>query len=88
MSDTDPKMIMPVQWQVTVSQHLPTGPNPVLSIYFLEGGSCRLAGNAGQGFAPLLESTKKVVAQLALTTMREQLEQELHGTTADGGQDL
>lgn len=77
-----PKMDMPIQWQVVVTEMRSGAPWPVASVQFLEGGSCRLIGSATQAYAPLLSATKKAATTLALQTMKQQLTEELNPSPA------
>ncbi len=83
MSNTlTPKMDMPIQWMVVVTEMRSGAPWPVATVQFLEGGSCRLIGSATQAYAPLLSATKKAATTLALQTMKQQLTEELHPSPA------
>jgi len=77
-----PKMDMPIQWQVVVTEMRSGAPWPVATVQFLEGGSCRLIGSATQAYAPLLSATKKAATTLALQTMKQQLTEELNPSPA------
>ena len=83
MSDPlTPKMDMPIQWQVVVTEMRSGAPWPVATIQFLEGGACRLVGSATAAYAPLLSATKKAATTLALQTMKQQLTDELNPSPA------
>ena len=82
MNELDPKMDMPVQWQITVTEMRSGAPWPVATVQYLEGGSCRLIGSASQAYAPLLSATKKAATTLALQTMKQQLTEELNPSPA------
>jgi hypothetical protein len=77
-----PKMDMPIQWQVVVTEMRSGAPWPVATVQFLEGGACRLIGSATQAYAPLLSATKKAATTLALQTMKQQLTEELNPSPA------
>lgn len=75
-------MEMPVQWQVVVTEMRSGAPWPVATVQFLEGGACRLIGSAAHCYAPLLQATKKAAVSMALQSMREALQNDLHPSPA------
>jgi hypothetical protein len=82
MSEIKPSMEMPVQWQVVVTEMRSGAPWPVATVQVLEGGACRLIGSAAQCYAPLLNATKKAAVSIALQTLKEALQNDLHPSPA------
>jgi len=82
MSSEKPSMEMPVQWQVIVTEMRSGAPWPVATVEFVEGGAVRLKGSATQAYAALLQATKKAAVSIALQSMKEALQNDLHPSPA------
>ena len=81
-SSLKPSMEMPVQWQIIVTEMRSGAPWPVATVQFLEGGACCLIGSAAQSYAALLQATKKAAITIALQSMKEALQSDLHPSPA------